>query len=276
MTAAAINIASAVYFKCFIERLDAMITHLGFTSANCAFFKCVEAASAQGSPTTVYCQHGLIERSLIFPPVHRIVALTRPEAEYMKARVRTAELVVARVRTAVQPDRGKVLLFASIYDDHRFQKSAEFDHIASFFSWADEAGFEVVIRPHPREDRKFWRDSFPLVRMDCVDDGIEQAIGRLHPSLVVSWWSTALIDALRDGLLAVSLCRRDDRRLGDFVFPLGCAVLFWPEESARLTDAVSNTTRYEQLWHEKRDCTFMPTTGVVEALGHTARPTSAV
>lgn len=214
------------------------VTEVCFLAPDTAAFAAVDA----GLPTC-YLQHGLNRHSLVLPDFYRIDALTHDEVIHFHKRLPKARIQLTRPDLPpVSPRLPPCILVASVYGQHD-----ELRRILPFLEFASHLGMAIHVRPHPREDRSFWQAAnFPFeVSMEEQDANFDEALDRLRPSLVVSWFSTALVDALYRGVITVSVSARDDQNIQDMVYPLFRHCLHWPSDQPVLKKIVSDPVAYE-------------------------------
>lgn len=215
-----------------------IVKEVCFLSADTAAFAAVNA----GLPTR-YLQHGLVRHSLVLPDFDQVDALTHDEGLHFRRRLPKADIKLTRpVMPVVVPRQPHSLLVASIYGHHD-----EMRRILPFLEFAAQRGMTIHIRPHPCEDRSFWlKGVFPFsFTLEEGDATFDAALDRLQPTMVVSWFSTALVDALYRGVIPVSVCARDDQNIQDMVYPLFEHCLHWPGDLDVLGQIISDQGFYK-------------------------------
>lgn len=209
-----------------------------FLAADTAAFAAVNAALP-----TRYFQHGLDRYSQVLPNFDRIDSLTRDEAIYFRQLLPKADINLARPDIPpLVPRQPPCLLVASVYGNHD-----EMRRILPFLEFATQQGMSIHIRPHPCEDRSFWlRSDFPYsFTLEDGDVTFAAALDRLQPTLVASWFSTTLVDALYRGVIPVSVCARDDQNIKDLIYPLFKHCLHWPSDQDVLAKIIFDRGIYE-------------------------------
>lgn len=241
LTSAGIRIAHYAFLRAWFEELFrrcADLREVAFLAADTPAFAAVDA----GLPTR-HIQHGMVRHSLVLPRFKWVDALTGDEAAHFRRRLPSAAV-------ALQPSIGQAIaqgamsrgvLIASVYAD-----PAEMRRVSSFVDWATSNGIKVWVRPHPREDRSFWSNEEvrPRVAIEDSDASFNEALARLRPRLVVSWFSTALAEALAVGIIPVSVSARDDPNVRDMVYPLFQRCLHWPDDAATITRVLEDDAAY--------------------------------
>lgn len=208
-----------------------------FLAADTAAFSAVNV----GIPTR-YLQHGLIRHSLVFPAFDRVDALTHDELIHFRKRLPAADVQLRRPKmTGITPVKPPCILVASVYGQHE-----EMRRILPFLEFATNSGMAIHVRPHPCEDRNFWEaGDLPFnVQLDDSDSSFDDALERLRPTLVVSWFSTALVDALYRSVIPVSVSTRDDLNIKDMVYPLFKHSLHWPSDQHELEEIITCEASY--------------------------------
>jgi len=175
-----------------------------FLSVDTAAFAAVDAGLS-----TVYLQHGMLSTSLLFPDFDDIIALTQDEAAYLQRRLQNSNVVLrgSRLPQAGRPSHQGPVLFASTYCDDE-----DFDKTVPFLRWAAQTGCRVICRPHPRENPVRWQrpDVCALVELQSSERSFLDHLSEIRPRIVVSSFSTALIDALHAGIIPVTICADND------------------------------------------------------------------
>lgn len=214
------------YMRAWFETLkvNSQLEDVAFISADTAAF----AASDAGLPTC-YLQHGMTRHSTILPAFARVEALTADEAAHIRRRLPESQITLCpSTKRAIEPTQmAKTILIASIYGDHAY-----ISLIIPFISWANARKLPLRVRPHPCEKGTFWNgyEVNKIVTIEKNDVDFFETIYRLRPRLVVSWYSTAMEDALKCGVIPLSVCAEDDRHVADMVYPLFQRCLRWPQD----------------------------------------------
>lgn len=176
-----------------------------------------------------YLQHGFIQYSIL-PEFTRIEVLTTDEAAFMKEALPQAHISLRpqQSHALVPTQLTREILVTSIYGDSNCMS-----RIAPVIAWASAMKIPIRVRPHPCEIGAFWSgyEANGIVSIEKGDAGIIQAINRLRPRLVVSWFSTTLAEALELGIVPVTVCADDDRDVKDTVYPIFQRCLRWPQDS---------------------------------------------
>ncbi len=200
-------------------------------------------AAAVTGISTCYLQHGMIRHSTLLPNFTTVIALTEDESAFMQKRLPQAQLTVRKqVRPAILPAlMARSVLIASIYGE-----VAYLSQILPFLEWLHALPVPVKVRPHPCENGLFWAEHelSGAVSIEKNDPGFYSALERLKPRLVVSWFSTALDDALMSGVIPVSVCSDDDRSVSDMVYPLFQRCLRWPTDRETIRHLLGEDNAY--------------------------------
>lgn len=208
-----------------------------FLASDTAAFAAVDAGLR-----TRYLQHGLIRRSLVLPRFDMIDALTVDEQTHFCRRLPGAQVRLSRNSRAPMPAAaGHGVLVASHHETPE-----EMARIAPLLDWFASCGVPIVVRPHPKEDRAFWRIHGPRWRcaVDDSDGSFMLAVKRLRPRFVVSWYSTALVDALTYGVLPVTVSHAGNPAIEDMVYCLLDRALHWPRDAELLASLLNDDRAY--------------------------------
>ena len=212
------------WFRALRDSSVGVVQEVAFVANDTAAFAAVEA----GLPAC-YLQHGMLSRSLLFAEFTRVEALSAVDADYLARRIpRSLVTHGAYAKESILPaTMSNSLLVASIYGDPSY-----IERIIPFLRWAADRKLNVIVRPHPREDGSFWTrtDSSRLVSVQPSNATFQEHLAKVRPRLVVSWFSTALADALEMGIIPVSVCGDHDPNVADMVYPLFQHCLRWPHD----------------------------------------------
>lgn len=251
MTISALRVGNHTFVKVWAEQLPPEVKRVVFIAADVQCFAAVDGRRRDHNYTIEYWQHGLHRRGLLIPKVDRIVALNYVEGRQMCCLSGRPFHVIAARRAVLGSQHTATLLFASIYEGDGFAKKNHIVLLQHLFNWAAHNGLSIVIRPHPREDKSFWVEYFPALQLDTVARSFADCVGQWRPSLVVSWFSTALLDALKLGVAPVLLTEGSASFLSDMVFPLDRVALRWPEELEIIENITRDQAEY-QRWVSRR------------------------
>ena len=230
----------------------AHIREAAFLSVDTAAFAAVDAGLR-----TVYLQHGMLFKSLLFPDFDEVIALTEDEAAYLQRRLQNSKVLLhgSRPRQAGRPSNQGPVLFASTYCDNE-----AFEEIVPFLRWATRTGHRVICRPHPRENSARWRrpDVCGLVELQSSERSFLDHLSETRPRIVVSSFSTALIDALHAGIIPVTICAENDPNVANMVYPLFSRCLRWPKDIAAIERILHDDRRYIEALHDlQSECEMM-------------------
>ena len=196
---------------------------------------------------SAYHLHGFQRQSLVYPEFDEVVCFTEIEAAHLACRLPGANIrVCAEKNSSVETDF--VAAIAGAYG-----QTEGFDDCADFIDWAGRRHIPVIVRPHPLDTSGFfsrWR-SDPNVCFADTSSSFDDFIERYRPRLVLSWYSTALYDALRRGVVPVTV-RTESWRPLDTVFPFQEISLRWPQEKARAESVMSDAINLASVLAEKR------------------------
>jgi hypothetical protein len=239
LTFAGMRLGSYSFMRAWFEGIRETypdLVEVCFLSADTPAFAAVDA----GMPTR-HLQHGFIRHSLLLPNFQRIDALTYDEAHHYRLR-----LPAARIELTTFPDIGckdlsRGILIASVYE-----RQDEMRRILPFLEWTRMQGCPVWIRRHPREDQSFWDGDLRegRFRIEDGDANFLMALQRLRPRIVVSWYSTALADALNFGIVPVNINDEETPSVVDIVYPLLDRALQWPRQQAHIARLMNDDELY--------------------------------
>ena len=202
--------------------------------------------------STCYLQHGMIGYSTLLPAFIRVEALTADEAAFMRRRLPNAHVTMCLLPrpTLIPSQMAREILVASIYGDTEY-----ISRIMPFIFWANAMKVPIRVRPHPCEDGTFWPgyETAGHVTIEKSDVSFFHAIDRLQPRLVVSWFSTALVDALECGVIPVTVCADEDRSVADMIYPLFQRCLRWPQDTESIERLLDDDEYYTSVLSRLRE-----------------------
>jgi len=254
---AARRLPQLVYFAAWAEQLPKTVERIVVISLDARSFGVTQGLRSRNAVSVEYWQHGFLSRNLVGPQGLSLVrALNAPEGRFLASRCPGSRLeIVPLVGGAGERVVGRMcrrLLFASQYDAVDFQKEHELGALQALLDWAGVEGLEFIVRLHPREDEKFWQTHFPSVMVDRAREDFRSCLARLHPILVCSWWSTAVLDALNLGVLPVVL-KSAECRPANVVFPFGQVGIGFPGERDLLMSVVQSPDAYSYELARRRE-----------------------
>lgn len=231
-----------LYRSWWTEHKDRGIIDVVFLAADTPAYACVDTAVAP----VEYRQHGLNRRTILLPAFPRLKLLTAVEAEWYSRCMPQVKSSTLPCRVSVSQHE-LVLLIASVYTAPGFNKANDLGRLKDLIKWAERNGFRVIVRKHPREEDDFWSRHFPNVTIDPGGDRFEDALSRLRPMFVASWFSTSLVDALLANVVPVSIMQATDSWINDMVFEIPEHCLLWPIGESVMNALVKGETDVDSV-----------------------------
>jgi hypothetical protein len=175
------------------------------------------------------------------PEFQAVDAMTRDEAIHFRRTLPLARINMTSFTELDESELTNGVLIASVYE-----RRDEMRRILPFIYWARANGWPVWVRPHPREDKSFWIQEVDsnLVRIEDGDASFFDALSRLRPRIVASWYSTALADALNKGIVPVTINDETTPAVADMVYPLLERALQWPRDEEQLVRLMGDGETY--------------------------------
>lgn len=186
-------------------------------------------AAVRAGIKATYFPHGFLARSLVLPDFHRVIAFNAPEAGHLRQRLPHASLsppafdmrpLEVTRRVAVVGDYGDKL-----------------GRSRGFIEFCRSMRIDVVVRPHPADRSDYWAqwERVGGVRIDRVGS-FDEFLDRHRPGVMATWYSTTIFDALKRGVLPVTL----EADQPDIVFPFSDVALCWPEQKEEIQAALAD------------------------------------
>ena len=227
------------WFALFRKQVATSRSQLVFLTPDLAAY----AAIGSGLPCE-FRQHGLLYH-LPLPDFSSVVALTSEEARWFTSRLPDAAVITRATQPRFQPEtlHGPTVIL-SIYGAEQYLSL-----ILPFLHWAQERMLDLLVRPHPRESHDFWQrhGAGSTLQIEVKKESFAAVLDRLHPRLLVSWYSTTLAEALHVGIIPVSICPLDDHNVADMVYPLFSKALQWPRDAVTIEKVLSDDSAYREV-----------------------------
>lgn len=242
VTHATSKLATYVFFLNWWKELPINTKDVVFISADIPAFACLDA----GVEPVTYWQHGLMRKSVLMPPFDKFHMLTKAEMNYYSQFFAPNRIVLEHTAASISQHR-RVILLSSCYETEAFKKKDFVDAINELYDWACEFDTEIIVRKHPREVDEFWANFFPQLCIDSIGDSFEEALTRIRPMMMVTWFSTTLIDALRFNVVPISMSSLEDDNVRDLVVDLHDNCLIWLESREILNQLLTGNTTVEAV-----------------------------
>lgn len=188
-------------------------------------------AATRAGFEVVYFPHGFLRRSLVFPDFRAVVGINAIECRHVLNRLggRPDISVLPHKQETVVPTR--CLAVVGDYGDH------DPVPLRTLLELARAYGYQIAIRPHPVGNPAFfaeWRGQTDIV----IDEqgNLESFMRRHRPSVMATWFSTTILDAVVLGVVPVTL----SETVADIVFPHREVALVWPEHRDRVVGVLSD------------------------------------
>jgi hypothetical protein len=217
-------------------------------------------AAIVAGATAWYFPHGFQRFSLVLPGFSRVFCNNRFEAEFFRERLQGAQIIL---RPEPQRHLGeqRVAIIAAVP-----LEANSFAPCLSFIEWAREIDLKILVREHPRaprEDRARWRKISGLEFVESSGN-FATCLGKHRPSFLVTWYSTAILDAIVNGVIPVTFMQ-DELDVVDTVFPVRETAVRWPAEKVRLQNLLDDKNARRTSADALYRCVCEPASQIVES-----------
>jgi len=246
-----------------LDFLTIAVSRLGAYSFFCAWWKAVSkfepreicfmspdtashACLAAGLKNTVFRQHGLLLKSIIFPHLHRIETITEDEQHFLQDLLPNCEVVIP-IQKKNCDQYSKTLILAA-------HNVGEMPEAFALIDWALSKDFKVIVRPHPAGgyDGNYWKQRYPNVQISSTTENFEQLLFDECPLFIASWISTTMVQALKGNIIPISLESADNEIMQDMVYPILERTYHWPECKPILEKATEDPEEYTHALEKLR------------------------
>jgi hypothetical protein len=221
----AMRSATYAFFKTWWKGVHNYISEVTFVSADIPAYACLDS----GVGNVSYWQHGLLRRSVLMPKFDVFNLITSEEKNYYQGIFEESNILVENKKACVT-NHQKVLLISSCYETVNFQKKNYLEEIKELCQWAAGFNLRVVVRKHPRENDDFWETLFPEAEVEKSESTFEEILRHVKPMIMVTWFSTTLIDAFLHHVVPVSISSRNDRNVLDLIVNLTDYCYSWIDD----------------------------------------------
>lgn len=194
---------------------------------------------------SVYQQHGLLARGIVFPAFAEVWPLTRPESEYLRGRIAGADIKpLPPVQSQLRVRQKRVLIASG----HR--SVDEMMLVAPLVRHLARRGVTAHVRLYNGEAvERFWQraDLGAPFEIEPSGETLDEALARVQPMFVASWGSTVLVDALYRGIIPITVAADDDRLVARTAYPLFRCCLRWPIDHAAVDDVLTGAVTAERI-----------------------------
>ena len=213
------------YFLAWFELLGATVgpsLRVAFGAAS----PLVAHPAVQSKVWCSYYPHGLMARTVVFPSFSEIWCSNTFEVAHMLSRLPGAD-----VRTHFsRVEKFDTERMAAIACGHLDDPDAP--ECRSFLDWASRRNLKILVRKHPRMQSALaerWRSHRGVV-VESAERSFDEFLEQHRPRVLVTWYSTTVLDALCKGILPVTMCGSEPNG----VVPIEKISINWPMEEERL------------------------------------------
>lgn len=198
-----------------------------------------------------YLQHGLLSRNLIFPPVRKVTCLTRYESCYLEALYGFADIETRVARKDIPDYSARMAVVVA----SGWHEPEEMNLVSPVLIALSRHDVDIVVRPSPSENPSdYWLSSeAPPVRfrVGSPNGSLVEFLENENAVMLISWGSTALVDALYCGVIPICLGYTISYQVIDnMVFPLLKCCLTWERDAKRILGIVESEELYGTVLSE--------------------------
>ena len=226
LTVCAVNIGLYCFFRSFWHQAKSSmsIEEIIFLAPEISSYAAVDERIH-----TKLIQHGIFELGILFPQFNEVKALCDYEASYLESILNTRNIYVSKYTIIHQSNTALIVLQDS------FTIDTNISIMASLINHFKECGWKIVIRTHRKINTNqldYIYTMFPDVLMANDSQPFAQALQMYEPKVIVSWFSSCIIEAENYGITAISLCNSDiiDKLDQIILYPMKEKLLFWERD----------------------------------------------
>jgi len=173
----------------------------------------------------IHMEHGFQRHSLVYPDFAQSICFNAFEAEQVSRRLPGCVVTVA-ADPAQHLETRRTVAVAGIS-----VQPNDFDLIRPFMDWALHNKLPVIVRKHPGDRFDYWEQwrGVPGVEITEGRGSFAEFLDRFRPRFLTSWFSTALYDAMVNGVVPITVTPDGHEAAVDTVFPFRDLCMCWPE-----------------------------------------------
>ena len=239
ITVVTIRLGRYIFYRTWWRaHVDRRIQSIIFVSSETPASACVDAAIAP----VEHWQHGLTVKGALMPPFAKIKALTSVELDWFYGLLPKTQFELVHSKVSIEYHE-KLLLIVSSYDHSMLNRIDYLHNIKSLLDWANRNGIRVVVRKHPVEVSEFWESNFPTLEIDINDGSFSEALSRLRPMFIASWYSTCFVDGLTAKVLPISFMDPEEADTTvNLVYNTLNHCLIWPKHQALMSELINSSS----------------------------------
>ena len=238
ITVVTIRLGRYIFYRTWWRaHVDLRIQSIIFVSSETPASACVDAAIAP----VEHWQHGLTVKGALMPPFTKIKALTSVELDWFSGLLPKTHFELVHSKVSIECYE-ELLIIVSSYDHSMLNRVDYLNSIKSLVDWANSNSIRVVVRKHPVEVSDFWESNFPSLEIDITNDSFSEALSRLRPMFIASWYSTCFVDGLTAKVLPISFMDPEKADTAvHLVYNILRHCLIWPKHQSLLSELINSS-----------------------------------
>ena len=242
------NLALYTYLCAFFSAIKEQIPNVKIFNNNAELL--ASAATREG--LEIVCMyHGLADKTSIasYPFYDHIYVYSVEEKDYLEDISPNSNVCLYPVQELSNLEK-RVIIFSNSFDTLMSEKTIL--EILTFFLKKD---YQIFLKKHPAytgilADKIAEQYNLEMIDQEKVADEI---ILNLRPSFTVAWYSTALCESLRQGVVPISLSLTlNPNAIDKMIYPFKKRSLSWVEEKERIFDLLEDNSLYTKTLSELR------------------------
>ena len=200
-------------------------------------------ASIQEGISTHFIAHGMLSfvPNVLYPHFTSCLVYSQIEANIILETIEGVEVSIYPIEKISQQDK-VIIIYLDYEEDITTLMRNTLLSIVQFFTEHDH---EVYIKPHPDSEGIFMNEFIRTNKCKLLErdeDSTDLVLKKMKASFVAGWGSTTECEALRSGVLPISLLT--GRLNNHHKYPFSEASLNWPKDQEKINNIINSTDEY--------------------------------